>query len=150
MLTNPKRIKFETTDDIVDYVSKGLPPKKKNYNQIIFRLDSPITAEDLKNNRSIVGNETVITEDVVSTWVTQDDTDELTDIIDILNRVYANKRKDTIKSIIIGAVVAVGAFVAGGAVAKHSSKNDTCVCDCDCDDCVDDWDADTDSNVEQF
>ena len=35
MIIDAKNIKFETQNDVIDYVAKGIPPRKKNFNQFI-------------------------------------------------------------------------------------------------------------------
>lgn len=34
MITSPDKIKFESRNDVIDYVTKGFPPTKKNYAKV--------------------------------------------------------------------------------------------------------------------
>ena len=54
MLTNPEKIVFESTDDIVDYVSKGIIPTRKNFEKIIIKVASPDAYGSTKVDRESV------------------------------------------------------------------------------------------------
>ena len=42
MLVDPKKVCFESQDDVVDYVTKGfLPPLRKHFDQVMEKVDSP-------------------------------------------------------------------------------------------------------------
>lgn len=40
MITNPTKILFEDEKDVIDYVTKGLPPTKKNFAKVINGLNN--------------------------------------------------------------------------------------------------------------
>lgn len=48
----PEDIKFESVDDVVDYVALGLPPTKKNYEKLRAAVGTYPTSEDSKINIS--------------------------------------------------------------------------------------------------
>ena len=110
MRSDPKNILFESTGDLVDYVTKGLPPSKKKYEQFRIALDNPV------ENPEIYAREKVA--------VSRDIVDSLTqeDLYAIFDRVYANQRKNYAIGIVIGVGVAATAGVVG--FAMGCSKTD--------------------------
>ena len=41
MLCNPERVIFEYKTDVIDYVTKGMVPTKKNFNQVMEKVRTP-------------------------------------------------------------------------------------------------------------
>lgn len=98
MIIKPENIKFENTNDIIDYVTKGLPPIKKNYEKIIDKVMSPDSSQYVDNL-----NEVVLPEKIFGS------TDNET-LMHVLDRVYDNRIK-TIKHTAIG--LGIGACLLG-------------------------------------
>lgn len=52
MIVPTKKVSFETKEDVINYVTKGISPSKKNFNQVLSKseklVDSPFTNNDLK------------------------------------------------------------------------------------------------------
>lgn len=88
MITNPEKIYFESTDDAVNYVSKGLVPRKKDYEKLVNAL----------NNEE--GNGIRFSEDVTT------NADAVAHVLDII---YTNRVKH--RNISIAAMA--GFFIAG-------------------------------------
>ena len=41
ILTKPENISFETQNDIIDYVCKGLPPRKQDFRKVVAAYRNP-------------------------------------------------------------------------------------------------------------
>lgn len=41
MLTDPTKMVFENTNDVIDYVSKGMVPTRKNFEKVMFAVRYP-------------------------------------------------------------------------------------------------------------
>jgi hypothetical protein len=91
MLIDPKNVVFETKDDVIDYVSKGIfPPREEHFNQVMNKVRTP----DEKNDPTLMckkGREVVID----NTVIPESDREVLGDV---LTRVYGNRveKRDTI------------------------------------------------------
>lgn len=52
MITPAKRVSFETKEDVINYVTKGIAPCKKDFNKAVKKspelLDSKLTNSDLE------------------------------------------------------------------------------------------------------
>lgn len=85
MIIDPKYIKFESQNDVIDYVACGLPPRKKNF-------DAVMQASEFGEYNGVVVPSKIIT-------MSNDD------LQSVLQRVYAdNKRNTIIAGAIIGAL----------------------------------------------
>ena len=84
MLIDPTKVVFETKDDIVDYVSKGLfPPTQSQFDQVMHKVKNPDESTDCSLGFR-KGKEVIITNEVMS--------DEEKQILaDVLTRVYGNR-----------------------------------------------------------
>lgn len=106
MFPAPKHVEFATKDDVVDYVSKGLfPPRKVYYDSVVNKLKDPDPVIDSSKR----GKEVQIHEDVVPLCIRED-------MIDVLDRIYENRRRNVKK--VIGGVTAVIAGITAGVVTK--------------------------------
>lgn len=108
MLIKPEKIVFETPNDIIDYVSRGMVPCRKNFEQLMYHVRVPDDQIiEVKEKRDIyVPAEMFIDIDQATFEAT-------------MRRVYENRvRNRNITLGIVGAV-AVVAFVGG--VCKHNS-----------------------------
>lgn len=61
LLTRPQRIVFENQDDIVKYVTRGLPPRKSDFDQVISLVKNPMSDSEVA---SATANDIVISERV--------------------------------------------------------------------------------------
>jgi hypothetical protein len=46
MIINPKYVKFEYVEDIIDYVTKGLPPSEYNFDSVMLKVLSRDEMDD--------------------------------------------------------------------------------------------------------
>jgi len=95
---NPENIKFESTEDVIDYVTKGLPPTRKNYEKIVEKIIYPDDPNYPDNNKEVILSENIFK-------VTDNET-----FMHTLDRVYDN-RINNLKNIAIGA--GIGACIFG-------------------------------------
>lgn len=112
-MINPKKVAFETEKDVIDYVSRGLPPTKKNYREFINRVRCPLADLDDGTYNDMVGNTVIIEE---SLFLNCDkDTLERS-----LERVYENRRRN--RNIALAAIgIVAGVLIIG---ATRSEKKD--------------------------
>ncbi len=96
-------IKFETTNDVVDYVCKGLPPRKSDYEKLVTTLRC--SEEDAVCH----------IDPIVTTYI---DTETFTKVLD---RVYEDNVRN--RNIAIGIGLAVGVCVIRGMI-ELCKKND--------------------------
>ena len=105
MLVDPKRVVFETKEDIVDYVTKGFfPPMESNFNEVMNKVRNPDNASD-PNLVCKRGKEVIIDNSVVS--------DEDRQILDeVLTKVYENRvrNRNITLATIIGGIMVAGIF----------------------------------------
>lgn len=107
LLTKPDAIKFDSTRDIVDYVSKGLPPTKKNYTALMNSVHAPTAnAAETKNGEVFIDEQLFINCDK--------ETFEA-----VLDQIYENRIRNRNIAIGIGAAAVVG-LVFG--IHKHNEK----------------------------
>lgn len=82
MFIDPKKIAFETREDIVDYVSRGfLPPPKSHFDQVMDKVRNPDENDETisaKKGKEVVIPKTIIKEDAAI-------------LENILTRVYKNR-----------------------------------------------------------
>lgn len=137
MIKNPKKVTFNTPMDVVDYITKGAVPTKKNFELILNAI------KEQGENPAI--EDTAVNYDSVETWITQDESAEITDIVNILNRVYYNRRKNMIRRIPLYIAATAAGAVAGFILSTNSQKKACKKChdvlfdydeDYDCDCCV--------------
>lgn len=109
LLTKPDSIKFESKTDIVDYVTKGLPPTKKNFNTLMASVHVPTAnANETKEGNVFIDENMFINCD-------QETFEE------VMNRVYENRIRNRNISIGVGAGVIVLALLG---VHKHNKNED--------------------------
>ena len=110
MIINPEKMVFENTIDIADYVSRGLPPTRKNFEKLIIKIRKPDTEEPAKPGELYISDRLFINCD--------NDTMDKT-----LTRVYENRIHN--RNLTIGGVI--GLIIAGifiGGVSRKNSKNE--------------------------
>jgi len=118
MMVLPKKVVFHNYKDIVDYVSKGLPPTKENFNQLMNQVRNPSTPEQVSN---LKGKEVVIADTVIPS----ENARALT--ADILERVYENRISNRNKILIIGGILlaVTGAGIYGYCYYKDKKEEPT-------------------------
>lgn len=113
LLTNPYKVKFENETDVVDYVTRGLPPTSKNYTAVmnaVRKVRRGITDEDDEQPHVFINPDMTINCD--------DETFEK-----IMDRIYENRIRNRNIGIGVSGAVILGVLVG---LAKHrsSSKDD--------------------------
>ena len=112
MLRQPEKIKFENQRDIVDYVSKGLPPKKSDYEKLTAAIKNPL--EDASDKEA--GKDLIITQNAL-----QGVDPETFNMV--LDRVYANNVKNRNIGLAVAGIFGV-CLVAGLVVGGKNKKKD--------------------------
>ena len=111
MIINPEKMVFENTTDIIDYVSRGLPPTKKNFEKIIFKVKHP-DSEETGTNEVYIPERLFI----------NCDNDTMTEA---LNRVYANRIRNRNVAITTAiGIVAIGLIFGKMSSGKHKKDKD--------------------------
>lgn len=106
MLTvKPEEVKFESTNDVIDYVTLGLPPTKKNYKKL----------------RNAIGEYPIPGKDGIT--ISKGAFIELDreDLQLVLDRVYADNRRN--RNFVLG-ICGIAALATLGAIFCGSSKKD--------------------------
>lgn len=118
MIINPNRIQFETKNDVIDYVTKGLPPSRKNFD---------IAMSVLRNSNEDVVTESEFESDVINvipmtnnSIIPNDHDREMIDAA--LTRVYENRIRNRNIAIGITGVVVAGIIICG--IKSHNKKDD--------------------------
>lgn len=112
-IIDPKKVVFETESDVVDYVSRGLPPTKKKYREFINRVSSPLSDVDVDDSE-IVGDTVIIRESLFL------DCDKDT-LQRSLERVYANRIRN--RNIILALAAVTAGAVLFGSIKSGKSKD---------------------------
>lgn len=108
-MMNLNNLQFESQNDVIDYVTKGLPPKKKDFETL---MDAVATHDpsDVDPSRHVIiapGVEFDMDEDA---------------LINAMRRVYKNRCRN--RNILIGASIVVGGVVIAALSSQHSKIND--------------------------
>jgi len=114
LLVKPENVVYETQYDIVDYVTKGLPPSRKNLNRVMATVYQPHSSESLQEKAP----------DVIAISTDLFPSNNNDEFGLMLNRVYENNVRNRNFAIagIVGAF-ALGIFV-GGSCHKSKDKDD--------------------------
>lgn len=91
MIINPKNLKFETQNDVIAYVSKGIPPTRKDFDRFIKAVGD---SEQHGNGPYIPSG------------ILKIDSDEMKEV---LRAVYENNRRNTL----IGECLIAGSLLLG-------------------------------------
>lgn len=114
MIINPERIVFESTKDVVDYISKGLPPTKNQFDRLMNAVNNPVdSTESLRP-----GYDVIITKESVKDW--NDPIYVQNTVNEILHEVYRNKVAMRNTMIATGAIVIIGGITI--AILSSSKK----------------------------
>lgn len=104
-IMNPAQIKFESQDDVIDYVTRGIPPRKKDFEDL---MDSIRDSSDPANHVVVApGLEFDMDEDA---------------FVNAMNRVYKNRCRN--RNILIGAGIVIGGIMIAAFSSQHSKIND--------------------------
>lgn len=115
MITNPKKIYFETEKDIIDYVSKGIVPSRKNFSKVINGVIFPDNEISAKEK---MGKDVVIKEGIIA----NEDKDAINRA---LNIVYDNRVKNRNLTILgMVGLFAAGFFIGSSVSSSSSNKNE--------------------------
>lgn len=125
MLTNPKKLKFESVSDLADFISKGIPPFKKDFDNFIVQVEVP-SALPVRSS-----DEVYIPGDIVPA-------DQRQVLAEAFKRVYENRRRHMWYG--IGAL-SILALIFGGVQMKkyHERKKETEINDSFHDEWYDDY-----------
>ena len=93
ILVQPEHVIFNSRQDIVDYVSKGLPPTKNNFIRLQQALYSPIDFNGKEHPPCEYGKDVIINKKVI-------DNIDIDEFNSILTRVYQNNVRN--RNILIG------------------------------------------------
>lgn len=108
-MMNLNNLQFESQNDVIDYVTKGLPPKKKDFETL---MDAVATHDpsDVDPSRHVIiapGVEFDMDEDA---------------LINAMRRVYKNRCHN--RNILIGAGIIIGGVVLFHATTEHNKVKD--------------------------
>lgn len=107
MLGNPKKMVFESTNDVVDYVSKGMIPSRKNFEKVMLRIRRPDTTHE--------EGQVYIPEHLFINC----DNETLNST---LERIYANRVRN--RNITIGVIGGIAAVLLFGGMSSKKNKKD--------------------------
>jgi hypothetical protein len=110
MIINPEKMVFENTTDIVDYVSRGLPPTRKNFEKVMLKVRCP-DSEEHESNEVHIHERLFI----------NCDNDTMTEA---LNRVYENRIRNRNITIAVVGIVAMGLIFGKMSNGKHKKHKD--------------------------
>lgn len=111
-IINPEKIVFETNVDIIDYVTRGLPPTKKNFEKVISKVINPDPDE---NSTCEVGKNVYIPGRLF--FKCDNDTME-----QALTRVYENRIHN--RNMMLAAAGVVIAGIIFGSIKSNSKKKE--------------------------
>lgn len=116
MFTPPERVVFEQKSDIIDYVTRGLPPTKKNFDRVMAVVYNPLTDEEVENSTA---------KDVVISRRIFDSVDE-NEFAEILKQIHANRIRN--RNIAIGAFIfnTIAAIMITAKVFSSDKEESSC------------------------
>ena len=102
MLIDPKKVQFESKNDVIDYVTRGfIPPRREHFKQVMDKVKNPDPAGS--NQSEKWGNEVTISEEKISEK-------EREELGDILPKVYENRVRNRTKFLIGSGVALLSAI----------------------------------------
>lgn len=107
-ILDPERVHYTTTMDVVDYITKGLPPSQKQFDHLVANLDD-LNAAGFQCNPGALSN-----------W--QCDPVLMGEIKDVLTEVHKNQVKNRNKAIAAGAAAALVALCAGMNIGESKAE----------------------------
>lgn len=118
MKTDSSKLVFETPDDLIDYVTRGIPPTKKQYSEFSQQVHhapaSHVETQDGKNLTSMSQD----------TFRYSEDMEDAEFMAKILDRAYQNQCTNV--KITIGAVVGFFALglIGGAKIGEYRAEKD--------------------------
>lgn len=106
-IVDPKFVEFESEEDIVDYLTRGIIPKRKNAKKVFNAIKNPLSEEEAKMK---IGSEVIIRDNIIP--VNDVDVFERT-----VKRAYENRVKNR-NNMICGA-----SFIAAGLLTRSLLKH---------------------------
>lgn len=106
MLIKPESVKFESLNDIIDYVGLNLPPSKENYDKVVHKVVNPD-----ENNIEDSNDDVIIHKNIF-------DREDNETVANVLDRVYENRIKNRNNLAILSGI----AFVTGALIAFLKRK----------------------------
>ena len=100
MLVKPENVKFESLNDIIDYVGVNFPPTKDNYDKVVHKIIDPDENSVEDSNDKVVINKKVF-----------ERADNET-VADVLDRVYENRVKNRNRLLLLSGAALAGALLA--------------------------------------
>lgn len=110
MITKPDKIKFESSMDVVDYISKGIVPTRRNFDDIIQKVRYP----DEEGSTPVEGKPYMPRRIFIN--ISNDE------MIEVLDRVYKNRVRNRNIRISIASIITAGLLFCG--ISNHQSKKD--------------------------
>lgn len=112
MIIKPEKMVFEDTNDIIDYVSRGMVPTRKNFEKVMFKVRCPDTNDKKEENQVYIPEHLFIN-------------CSESDLAYALDRVYENRRRNQkigIAAILI--TIGIGCLL-GGAASNNKKKEES-------------------------
>lgn len=127
MIIKPEKVSFETPEDIIDYVSKGLVPTKKNYLKLKEAIKiSKEPVEDFDEDYDYWDDD--IMEDIIPEKDVIIPKSIMMNISDetfnrVLDRTYKNRVRN--RNVIIGMIgtLAIGALISSNGKSSKNKEN---------------------------
>lgn len=116
MITDPKNIVFENSRDIVDYISKGIPPTKKQYERLMYAVNHP-----LKRGQSLDGVDVVIYEEDIANWSNSYYIQST--VNEILDEVHRNRIRNAEIAIATGVVTVIAGNIIRRKICERRKMN---------------------------
>ena len=113
MIIDPKNIVFENTKDVVDYISRGIPPTKKQYERVMYAVNHP-----LKKGQSLDGVDVVIYEEDIINWSNSNYVQDSVNAI--LDEVHRNRVRNAEIAIATGLAI----VLTGNIIRKKRKKKE--------------------------
>lgn len=109
MLIKPEKLKFENSTDIVDYVSKGMIPRRKDFEKVLSRVNCP--------DVEAIPNQVYIPETIFIDC----DPDTMNTVI---RRMYENRVRNRNICFVVAGVVAAGLLFSK---FRNKDTDDKCI-----------------------
>ena len=116
MILPPEKVMFNSQQDIIDYVSRGLPPTQKEFSNLMERIQRPMTYEEIMKSRNKNEN-LVYIEDRLFMNIEKEQFEN------ILNRVYENNVRNRNVLLFSIGVVSIG-LIGGMLFHKRNDEDD--------------------------
>lgn len=121
IIMKPEKIIFETQNDIIDYVGRGLPPTKKNFRKLKEAIVDVKFQEKLPEESStkVPGNDVIIPSHLVL------DLDDET-FNNILDRMYTNRVRTCKFTLGALGIIAAGLLIGKVRSSKEDNESEDC------------------------